>query len=300
VQSAILPSNGISKESPSHTDSSLKDVDNSEGKADERREELKQHLVKSAAEFSIMQKSLERAANEKVVDVQQTKKSGSYFWRLLLKIFNKVMGKKKKSKDNMRGGILSTKAFGTRMLEVGKAGDAIISIAEELSKLSPTSMPTYGWKGYGGGSPDDCKLGGKWKLIFTTAADASFSESSKRGEISTSQEVDPNIGTLTNVIDFERGKAKGFRVVVAGEAVADDEIELSFRRVEIVRESRFPRLFGRIVFPIPAKLFRLLNRSLSNGKASPRGPYFQLQYIDDDLRMHKTGEGNWFIQKRLG
>merc|ERR1711976_530746 len=134
----------------------------------------------------------------------------------------------------------------------------------------------------------------------TTAADASFSESPKRGEITTSQEVDPDIGTLTNVVDFERGKIKGFRVVVAGEAVADDEIELLFRRVEILRESRFPRLFGRIVFPIPAKLLRQLNRFLSKGKANPRGPYFQLQYHDNDLRMHKTGEGNWFIQRRLG
>lgn len=202
--------------------------------------------------------------------------------------------------------IINSKTLGTSKLDTGNKGKSIIKTAEQLAALNPTKVPVYGWKGYGGGDPtNDCKLGGTWKLRFTTAADATFPASPTRGKAITSQEIDPKAGTLTNVVDFEKGKLKGFRVVVAGDATSDKEIDLTFRRVVILRDSRFPRLFGRLVFPIPAKLFRLLNRFFArkntggDASSSTRGPYFELQYIDEDLRMHKTGEGNWFIQSRL-
>ena len=193
-------------------------------------------------------------------------------------------------------GILSTDSFATLRLEVGEAGNKTIAIAEQLAKLNPTPNPTYGWMGYGGGSPSDCKLQGRWKLKFTTAADATFPENPKRGKAVTSQEIDATAGTFTNVVDFEKGKTLGFRVVVAGKAVSDTEIELTFQRVVIFRNGRF---FKKIIFPIPTRLFRLINRISSRGKASKRGPYFEILYLDDNLRMHKTGEGNWFIQSRL-
>lgn len=180
---------------------------------------------------------------------------------------------------------------------MGEAGNKTIAIAEELAQLNPTPVPCYGWQGYGGGSPEECGLQGKWKLKFTTAADATFPENPKRGKAMTSQEIDAAAGTLTNVVDFEKGKTLGFRVVVAGKAVSDTEIELTFQRVVIFRDSR---IFKKVVIPIPTRLFRLINRISSRGKASKRGPYFELKYLDENLRMHKTGEDNWFIQKRIG
>lgn len=192
--------------------------------------------------------------------------------------------------------ILSTDSFGTLKLEVGEAGNKTIAIAEQLAALNPTPIPCNGWQGYNGASPSDCLLDGTWKLKFTTAADATFPENPQRGKATTSQEVDATAGTLTNVVDFEKGKTQGFRVVVAGKAVSDAEIELTFQRVVIFRNSR---ILKKIVFPIPTRLFRLINKISSRGKASKRGPYFKLQYLDEDMRMHKTGEGNWFIHERI-
>merc|ERR1739845_119139 len=94
-----------------------------------------------------------------------------------------------------------------------------------------------------------------WRLRFTTAADASFPESEKRGAVTTTQEIDAEEGTLTNVIDFERGSLKGFRVVVDGEPLSSTDIGLTFRAVRIIRKSRFPRLLGSSLFPSQVDLF---------------------------------------------
>jgi hypothetical protein len=256
------------------------------------REELKVQLLASAEEFKSIQQDLNSALiSEKRIEADNVKERG-YFFKLIRRIIAKIMGKKRKKPRN----ILGSDSFGTLKLEVGEQGNKTIAIAEELAQLNPTPNPTYGWMGYGGGSPSDCKLQGKWKLKFTTAADATFPESPKRGNAITSQEVDATAGTLTNVVDFEKGTILGFRVVVAGKATSDCEIELTFKRVVIFRDAR---IFKKIVFPIPTRLFRWINRISSRGKASKRGPYFEMQYVDDNLRMHKTGEGNWFIQSRL-
>jgi len=272
-----------------------------------QRADLKRQLLEAADEFKRMQEAMDRILNsesENDSGIGNKRVEKGYVFRLVRKIFRKILRndqkkiEARKNREKKMRRILGSEAFGTIKLEVGELGNTTIALAEKLSELNPSAVPTLGWKGYAG-DPSNCKLGGRWKLRFTTAADATFTESPKRGTVSTSQEVDPAAGTLTNVVDFERGKLKGFRVIVAGEAVSDNEIDLTFRKVEIYRESRFPRAFGKITFPIPARLLRAVNRYLSGGKSSSRGPYFQLKYLDDDLRMHKTGEGNWFIQSRL-
>lgn len=181
----------------------------------------------------------------------------------------------------------------------------MIALAEQLSEFSLNKNPTFGWMGYEGGSPNECALDGKWKLRFTSGADATFPDSPKRGRATTSQIVNATEGTLTNTIDFERGKVKGFQVVVEGEAISDTEMNLCFRKVIIDRDSRFPRLFGRITIRLPS--FRFLSayaRFASKGETRDRprgatGPGFVLKYCDDDMRMHKTRDGIWFIQTRL-
>jgi hypothetical protein len=70
---------------------------------------------------------------------------------------------------------------------VGAIRNRVVEIAEQLSPLNPTPMPALGFKSCGGASPLISKLGGSWKLRFTTAADASFPTTEKRGVVSTSQ-----------------------------------------------------------------------------------------------------------------
>ncbi len=94
----------------------------------------------------------------------------------------------------------------------------------------------------------------------------------------------------------------GFRVEIQGEALSDDEIGLTFKRVIVNRKKRkFPFFAKRLVIPLPS--FRYLNaiaRLITRGKTeASRRAYFQIQYIDNDFCMHKTGDGNWFIQTRL-
>ena len=33
-------------------------------------------------------------------------------------------------------------------------------------------------------------------------------------------------------------------------------------------------------------------------KPTPPMPYFEVAFLDDDLRIHRTGEGNTFVQRR--
>ena len=46
---------------------------------------------------------------------------------------------------------------------------------------------------------------------------------------------------------------------------------------------------------------RALARRASRGKAqlSDRGAGFTMLYLDDDLRMHKTFDGQFFVQQRI-
>ena len=93
-----------------------------------------------------------------------------------------------------------------------------------------------------------------------------------------------------------------FRVVVEGDALSDTDVQLRFRRIVLLRRSRFPRLFGRIVIPLPSpRLLRTLGRVLSRGKAdqSSRGAGFEMLYVDADTRMHRTFDGLYFVQRRL-
>jgi len=191
------------------------------------------------------------------------------------------------------------------MVELGEEGDKIIALAEELATLNPTPRPMYGWKGYGGGSPSECLLDGHWKLRFTSGADATFRESPTRGKAITSQVVNATEGTFTNTIDFEKGAVTGFRVVVAGEALSDAAIVLNCRRIIFHRATRF---FRRIVVPLPPFRFvrflvRIASRTASPTNATKGGKhaaFFVSQYLDKNFRMHKTGDGNWFIQTRMG
>ena len=271
------------------------------------RDELKSRLLKSADDYREA-----RAASDAIVvargagggvdespDVPSEADDRGYAIRLLRRIVRKISRKSKESGARSRRGVLSSDSVRQSRLDVGAYGNKVIEIAEQLSLLNPTPIPTLGFKGYGGASPLESKLGGTWKLRFTTAADASFPETEKRGVVSTSQVIDAEEGTLTYVIDFERGKLKGFRVVVVGEPTSGTDIGLTFRSVRIFRKSRFPRLFGQITVRLPSRLIRWFASRNKVEEERGMGPYLRLRYLDDTLRMHTTDSGNWFVQTRI-
>jgi len=105
-------------------------------------------------------------------------------------------------------------------------------------------------------------------------------------------------GTL---IVFEKGKLTGFCVVVQGEPTSESDIGLTFRCIKILRKSRFPRLFGEINVRLLSGLIRWFasRNKVEGDERGMAGPYLRLRYVDDNLHMHTTDSGNWFVQTRI-
>ena len=112
--------------------------------------------------------------------------------------------------------------------------------------------------------------------------------------------VDAVRGRVTNCVDFEaQAAAECLRVRLSARAEAPRRLSLAFRLVKL----RLRRLFGialgsrrlTLTLPVPGPfLTRLI--SAFTGKKPPK-PYFELLYLDDELRVHETGQGNIFIQE---
>lgn len=257
------------------------------------RDELKVRLLNAADEYSEMRAKTDnlytRAKEfEDQTSASNVKAEQRLVPRLLGRIVRKISRRKPKKNEvksfTRPQGILTSDSFKQMTLDVGEKGEKVIELAKQLSLLNPTPNPTLGFKEYGGVSAKESKLEGQWKLRFTTAADASFAESSSRGVATTSQMIDAEKGTFTNVVDFEKGKLHGFRVVVDGK--------------KLFRSSRIPRLFGTLTIRLPSRLIRWLatrNKSDDEKKA----PYLSIKYLDDDLRIHVTDSNNWFVQSRI-
>ena len=76
--------------------------------------------------------------------------------------------------------------------DVGKTADQVMELALALHDVNPTTNATL-YLGTEDG--DKSPLNGQWKLLFTTAADATFSKNSTRG-----------YATAQNVVDARRGR----------------------------------------------------------------------------------------------
>ena len=57
--------------------------------------------------------------------------------------------------------------------------NATVILIDQLAQSNPTAAPFDTWKGGGGGG--GCKLSGRWKLLFTTGADATVRPSKDKG-----------------------------------------------------------------------------------------------------------------------
>ena len=225
----------------------------------------------------------------------------------------------------VKGGEIDEKSRAPRKLDfytvserVGKAADIIFESVEELAKINPTAEATKGMgdKKYEGISP----LEGVWSLLFSTAADASFSRDSKRGDATAGNIVDAKNGRMTNVIKFapavdeegnEKQKAVGeLRVKLAVNAEGPNRVNLVFKYVAV----KFTKFFflplrWTLYIPVPGQtigklviglsnLKRRLLRKTNEPKRELPKAFFDVLFLDKDLRVHKTGEDNLFIQAR--
>mmetsp|Transcript_11596 Transcript_11596/g.19307 ORF Transcript_11596/g.19307 Transcript_11596/m.19307 type:complete len:304 (+) Transcript_11596:121-1032(+) len=194
--------------------------------------------------------------------------------------------------------------------DVGQAADKVMSVCDQLSEVCPIDEPTQflGDKVNGTLAP----LNGPWKLLFTTAADASFSKNSTRGDAKIQNVVDAARGRITNVIDFaakEDGTEpvlKQLNVVIQAVAAGPKRVELTFRYAKVcLTKLFFIPIRWSLYIPVPGPFITrcivLFYRFFSFGRKAAKQPpkaYFDVLYLDDDLRVHKTGEDNLFVQAR--
>ena len=266
------------------------------------RGELKVRLLKSADDYAAMRAKTDdlvlraKEFDEQTSTVASTKEQ-SLVPRLLGKIIRKISRRKRKKNEvnalYQSQGILTSDSFKQMKLDVGETGNKVIELAEQLSLLNPTPIPTWGFKEYGGVAAKENKLNGQWKLRFTTASDASFAETKERGLANTSQIIDAEKGTFTNVVDFEKGKLRGFRVVVDGKPLSNTDIQLAFKSVKLLRKSS-----REITIRLPSRFIRWL-ATRNKAQDDRNAPYLSLKYLDEDLRIHLTDSNNWFVQSRI-
>ena len=183
---------------------------------------------------------------------------------------------------------------------VRAAADEVVSCIDALAAVNPTPDATAL---LGTAEGARCPLDGAWANVWTTAADASFSPNSTRGDASVFNVVDAAKGRVTNVIDFVPGpnaKLSQFRVSLAATALTRARVGLRFRLVR-ARLAK-PLLFGlikQITIPVPGPFITRILTLLRRGpKDGPPPAYFDVLYLDANLRIHKTGQGNLFVQRR--
>jgi hypothetical protein len=194
--------------------------------------------------------------------------------------------------------------------DVGDKANEILEICDRLATFSPIDDPTrfIGDKQRG----EEAPLNGPWKSLFTTAADANFSKNSKRGAARTQNIVNATKGTITNVIDFEpkddgtEPVLKQLNVVIKATAVGTKRIELQFKYAKaILTKFLWFKLKWALYIPVPGPfitrcivfLSRIFKFGRKGVKKVPKG-YFDIIFLDNDLRVHRTSENNIFVQAR--
>ena len=214
----------------------------------------------------------------------------------------------------------------------------VADIITELSELNPTTEPAapyYEDKNY---SYDGPSLSGKWTLIYTNAPDITSLDpstsssfipapppSAKLGRIG--QECDPSQSTISNVIEWKRpdwldsilktDNASEGRVIqkVVCEAKASPEkpnvVNLQLVGFELLGEtgkddadtqqpdSPFPWLpsVSSLLNEGPAAIFSKNPVSLRGPLKAPFGQ-FEIKYLDDEMRIIKTGQGYYAVNMR--
>ncbi|CAJ1429726.1 unnamed protein product [Effrenium voratum] len=249
-----------------------------------------------------------------------------------------VKGGELDKKDRAPANLLSSGAFHRASAGLGDCAEKVVEDAERLAKLTPLEKPLEkrGATEFGTAEGKACPLHGAWRLLFTTAADATFTKNSSRGaaraplpEFGETREmedgfgslltdkpkrspsglrkrqvcnvVDAVAGTVTNCIDFTAPAVECLRVRLMAEAETPQRLGLVFSGFVRARLAKF---FGiplgkrrlTLTFPVPGPLLTRVITFFT--RRAPPKPFFELLYLDDNLRVHKTGQGNVFVQEK--
>jgi hypothetical protein len=195
----------------------------------------------------------------------------------------------------------------------------VLSLVEELAKLNPTDCPTLGLAGYKQQAPGKPKspLNGPWRLLFTNAKDAEAPARTEKGtdepfgdsvasgvEVTTGQRIDAVKGECVNFISLENSTNEKrpfdkLEITIKMTPLSDTRVRLDFLTGR-VQNARAPLPFLRDVtfnFP-PATVSDFVARLRGKDPNVEPQAYFDVLYIDDELRAHRTGEGKVFVQAR--
>jgi hypothetical protein len=184
-------------------------------------------------------------------------------------------------------------------------------VCDQLAAYSPIDNPTQyiGDKENGERTP----LNGPWKSLFTTAADANFLKNSKCGAAIVQNIIKAHTkSTITNVIDLLPKEdvtelvLKQLNVVIKAMPVNTKQIELQFKHTKaLLTKFLWFKWKWVLYIPVPGPFLTqgivFLSHSLKfvkkGGNKKIWKGYFHVMFLDDDLRVHRTGEGdNIFVQ----
>lgn len=188
----------------------------------------------------------------------------------------------------------------------------VIELVEQLSALNPTEMPTRGLMGYGGAETGP--LAGSWKLLFTNAKDAEapartekkkdekFGDTVASGvKITTGQRIDASKGECVNFI-FAEGEKRPFdqlEITIKMTPLSDTRVRLDFLRGRALNDNAPLPFLKDFRFNFPPAFVGDALAALKGKDPKVEPPaFFDVIYIDNEIRAHKTGEGKIFVQQR--
>ncbi|KAG7349139.1 plastid lipid-associated PAP/fibrillin family protein [Nitzschia inconspicua] len=194
--------------------------------------------------------------------------------------------------------------------DLGNKADEIVELCNKIASYNPTVEPTkfVGDKELGESAP----LQGAWRSLFTTAADANFPQKGDQKAPKVQNVVNAKGGTITNIVEFASKQdgtepvLKKLDVVIKAKPTSSNRVELQFKYAKaLLTKLLWFNFSWTLYIPVPPPFIvrsivfvsRLFKFGKKGAKRVPNG-YFDILYLDNDLRIHKTGEDNYFVQAR--
>jgi len=136
--------------------------------------------------------------------------------------------------------------------------------------------------------------------------------------------VNTTMGSVTDVVEFKQhtGKVKGYRIVYKGPAVSPTGLQLACARFVVDRRSRWKLNAVRVPFagfvvprfvrknvarPVVDDRFPSLRAAAATaaaaaaaaGRGNDAHLCLETVYLDDEVKIHVTGDGNLHVHSRL-
>jgi len=213
----------------------------------------------------------------------------------------------------------------------------ILAIVNELSQFNPTDVPTKGLMGYGNdgttastsSSSNNAPLNGAWKLLYTNAKDAEAPARTEKNSdeefgdevatgviVKTGQRIDASKGECINYIqlseegeddmntDNSSSRKRPFdklEITIQMTPLSDKRVRLDFMKGKALNQNAPLPFLKEFNFNFPPPGFSdLLARFRGLDPSVQPQAYFDILYIDNEIRAHRTGEGKIFVQMRDG